>query len=98
MWPTQLQFLHLSWELVWNTTFESLLLEVSPCLLLHLLLRHKMTTFRSRTPPRVPMMGPLEGVSIDKVITLANWESMTSTPNPPPLLVFVVWQYGQVRF
>jgi len=41
----------------------SLPVDVSPCLLLHLVLRHEMTTFGSSTPPRVPMTGSQEGVA-----------------------------------
>ena len=81
-WPDRLQFSHFGQVPVWNTTFGSLLEVVSPCLLLHLVLRCKITTFGSRTPPEVPMMGSHKGVGMDREITLENWASKMSTPNP----------------
>ena len=83
MCPVQLQFLHFRWVLVWNTTFKFLLMEVSPCLWLHSVLRCEITTFGSRIPLKVPMMGSHEGIGIDRVITPVNCASVMSTPRPP---------------
>jgi len=71
VWSDQLQLSHFIDDLflVWKTTFTSLLIEVSPCLLLHSVLRHEMTIFGSITPPRVPITGSQDGVSMDNLMT-----------------------------
>ena len=94
-WPSQLQFLHLGWELVWNTTLESLPPELSPCLLLHSVLRHDMTTFGSRIPSKVPITGSQEGDSMDRVKTP---QQIVHPWYPPlilhrPLVVFAIQLY-----
>src|SRR5882724_1353642 len=84
MCPDLPQFSHLGQELpIWNTTFGSFPVEVRPCLQLHLLIRCKMTTFGSKTPPRVPTMGSHEGFGMDKVITPENWASEMCTHKLP---------------
>src|SRR5882724_11942616 len=82
MCPVWWQFSHLSCVPVWNTTSEPFPVEVSPCLLLHSVLRHEMATFGSRTPPRVPTTGSKEGVGIDKVMTPENCASEMGIPSP----------------
>jgi len=61
--------------------FPSLLVEVSPCLLLHSVLRREMTIFGSNTPPRVPMTGSQDGVGMDNVMTPVNKALVMPTPS-----------------
>jgi len=53
--------------------------------------------FQSNTPPKVPMTGSQDGVSIDSIIIPANYESVKFMLSPHrPLLVSGAQHYDQV--